>query len=200
MADLANQLQSDREAVLLLYLANELASQDRGELERILTGDQSLRQDLERLRALQAEVAGGLRDLDSAEPLHASDDFSTRRVVREMRRLQLELTSRAPVQLEASSLRVWPRWVYPVGAAAAVIFIVLGMWGVGIIDFQPTLAEQDRSHMPHYDNDDFPLYRDQIVQERLQRILLASFGGGEELDHPAELEENEDPGDLRSNG
>ena len=83
-------------------------------------------------------------------------------------------------------------------AAAAAIFIVLGLWGVGVIDFQPTLAEQNRSQMPHYDNDDYA-YRDQVVQERLQRILLASFGA-EDSDHPAELEESEDPAALRSNG
>jgi hypothetical protein len=86
-----------------------------------------------------------------------------------------------------------------VAAAAASIIIVLGLWGVGLIDFQPTLAEQNRSQMPHYETDDFPMYRDQVVQERLQRILLASFGV-EESDNPAELDESEDPAALRSNG
>src|SRR6266487_2440030 len=116
--------------------------------------------------------------------------------MREMRRFQLELTARAPMQLEASSVRAWPRWIYPMAAAAAIIFAVLGLWGVGVIDFQPTLAEQDRSRMPHYETDDFPVYRDQVTQDRLQRILLASFGGVDEMDHPAELEESEDPGTV----
>ena len=199
MADLANQLQTDREAVLLLYLADELAPQDRGALEQILTSDPSLREDLERVRTLETEVGGGLRKLDAVKPLHVSQERSCRRVMREMRRLQTELTSRAPAQLEGSSLRSWPRWIYPVAAAAAAIIIVLGLWGVGIIDFQPTLAEQDRSRMPHYETDDFPMYRDQVVQEGLQQILLASFGV-EESDHPTELEETEDPAALRSNG
>jgi hypothetical protein len=150
---------------------------------------------------LQTEVVGGLAELDSARPLHMSDELSTRRVMREMRRVQLQLASRAPVQLEASSLRHWPKWIYPIAAAAAAIIIVLGLWGVGVIDFQPSLAEQNRSQMPHYDTDDYTAsaYRDQVVQERLQRILLASFGV-EESDHPAELEETEDPAALRSNG
>jgi len=116
-----------------------------------------------------------------------------------MRRFQLELTSRSPAQLEASSLRSWPKWIYPVAAAAAAIFIVLGLWGVGVIDFQPTLADQNRSQMPHYETDEYSSYRDQVVQERLQRILLASFGV-EDSDHPAELDESEDPAALRSNG
>src|SRR5215208_4690825 len=137
MSDISNQLQSDPEAVLLLYLAQELGAQDCADLERILTQDQSLRHDLERLQALQSEVAGGLQELDSAAPLHMSYELSTRRVMREIRRFQLELNSRAPVQLEASTLRHWPRWIYPVGAAAAMIFAVLALWGWGFIDLQP---------------------------------------------------------------
>ena len=199
MADIANQLQNDREAVLLLYLADELSPQERMELERMLTCEPSLRGDLERVRELQTEVVGVMQEWDAGKPLHISDEVSTRRVMREMRRLQLELTSRAPVQLEASSLRHWPKWIYPIAAVAATIVIVLGLWGVGLIDFQPSLAEQNRSQMPHYDTDEFPTYRDQIVQEHLQRILLASFGV-EESDHPAELDETEDPAALRSNG
>src|SRR5436190_9617420 len=199
MADLANQLQTDREAVLLLYLADELPAQDRAELERMLTAETALRHDLERIQELQLAVAGGLAELDSARPLHMSEEISTRRVMRELRKYQLELNSRAPVQLEASSLRSWPKWIYPVAAAAAAIFIVLGLWGVGVIDFQPTLAEQNRSQMPHYESDEFPQYRDQVVQERLQRILLASFGV-DESDHPAELDESEDPAALQTNG
>ncbi len=152
MSDLSNQLQTDREAVLLLYLADEMAGEDRGELERMLSEDAALRQDLERVAALQSEVM----------------------------------------------VRRWPRWIYPVGAAAAIIFTVLGLWGFGFIDFQPELAEQDRSHMPHYDGGDFPMYRDQMAQERLQLILLASFGVEE--DHPAELEESEDPATLGEAG
>src|SRR4051794_13626505 len=145
MSDLVNQLQSDREAVLLLYLADELPGEERAQLERMLTLEPALRADLERMKELQLEVAGRLSELDSARPLHMSDELSTRRVMREMRRLQLELTSRAPVQLEASSLRHWPKWIYPIAAVAAMIIIVLGMWGVGLIDFQPSLAEQNRS-------------------------------------------------------
>jgi anti-sigma factor RsiW len=198
MADIANQLQDNREPVLLLYLANELSPEDRAELERILTTDASLRHELESLRTLQSEVAEGLEALDAATPLRTSQEISTRRVVREMRRVQLELVTRAPMQLEASSFRAWPRWVYPVAAVAAMIIIVLGLWGVGVIDLTPNLPEQDRSRMAHYD-DEVPMYRDQFAQEHLQRILLASFSG-DDADHPVELEETEDPAALQTNG
>ena len=139
-----------------------------------------------------------MSELDAGRPLRMSEDVSSRRVMREMRRFGLELKNRAPVQLEASTVRHWPRWIYPVGAVAAIIFTFLALWGFGVIDIQPNLAEQDRSRMPHYDGDDFPMYRDQMAQERLQRILLASFV--EETDHPAELEESEDPATLGEAG
>jgi anti-sigma factor RsiW len=199
MSDISNQLQTDREAVLLLYLAGELPREDRAPLERMLTADQSLAADLDRLRDLQSEVLSSLHELDAASPLRMSDEISTRRVMREVRRFQLDLKSRAPVQLEASTVKRFPTWIYPVAAAAAIIFAVLGLWGVGVIDFQPTLAEQDRSRMPHYENDDY-IYRDQVAQDRLQRILLASFAGVDDSDHPAELEDSEDPAAVGTNG
>jgi anti-sigma factor RsiW len=201
MSDIANQLQGDREAVLLLYLAQELPRDDRAELERMLASDAALAADLDRLRALQSEVVGGLEEMDAASPLRISDDISTRRVMREMRRFQLELKSRAPVHLEASTLRPWPRWVYPVGAVAAMFFAFLALWGFGVIDIQPQLAEQERSRMPHYETEEYPLYRNQMAQDRLQRILLASFGGYvDDTDHPSELDETEDPAAAETNG
>jgi len=81
MSDIANQLQNDREAVLLLYLAEELPREDRSDLERMLRQDQSLAADLEQLRALQGQVVGGLKELD-AHPLRMSEEISTRRVMR----------------------------------------------------------------------------------------------------------------------
>ena len=199
MADLANQLQNDREAVLLLYLAEELPREDRVELERLLASDAALAADLDRLRSLHSETVAQFQELDAASPLRMSDEISTRRVMREMRRFQLELKSRAPVQLEASTLRHPPRWIYPIGAVAAMIFLFLALWGFGVIDIQPQLAEQDRSRMPHYDNDDL-IYRDQVAQDRLQRILFASFAGVDDSDHPTELEDLEDPAAVGTNG
>jgi anti-sigma factor RsiW len=200
MSDISNQLQSDREAVLLLYLAEEMPREDRAQMERILAADPSLAAELDRLRSLQSRIDGQLEALDAAAPLRMSHEISTRRVMREMRRFQLELKSRSPMHLEPSSLHSWPRWIYPLAAAAAIIVAVLGLWGVGVIDFQPTLAEQDRSRMPRYESDEQPMYRDQVVQDRLQRILLASFGAVEDSDHPTELEEIEDPAAVGTNG
>src|SRR5258705_1384794 len=102
MASIIDQLRDHPEPTLLLYLANELPPQQRAELERILTTDAALRHDLESLRALQSQVMIGLADLDSSTSPHLSEERSARRVIREMRRLKLEMDSKGPAQLEAS--------------------------------------------------------------------------------------------------
>src|SRR5437773_7550485 len=205
MASLIDQLKDHREPTLLLYLANEFPPQHRADLERILTTDAALRHELESLRALQSQVMGGLADLDSSTPLHASEEISTRRIMREMRRLKLEMDAKAPAQLEPSTLRTWPRWIYPLAAAAAIIFIFLGLWGFGFIDITPAMPGP-RAPAQNIDDDYMnymnPGLAEMNPQDRLQSILLASFGveDFDHLDHPLELEESEDPGALHTNG
>jgi len=189
MSQIGDQLQRDREPVLLLYLADELSPADRAEVKRLLSEDSSLQQHLESLRALHAEVMGGFDDLEAATELSTSPEVSIKRVVREMRRHQLEFAGRAPAAFEASSIRKLPRWAYSVAAAAAIVFIVLGLWGVGVIEFAPTMPGPIAGQGLGYPS----AYEDLSYQpERLEDILFASFGG-EELDHPLELEESEDP-------
>jgi anti-sigma factor RsiW len=197
MAAITDQLRDNREPVLLLYLANELPPEDRADLERLLSSDASLQRDLDSLRALQTQVVGGLDILESSTVLAASENLSTRRVMREMRRFQLELDSRAPAHLETGRHHAWPRWTYPLAAAAAIIFILLGLWGIGAIDFTPQLPGPGPRKLA--EENDSSIMREQLAQESLSDILYASFGG-EELDHPIELEETEDPAAFRTNG
>jgi hypothetical protein len=189
MSQIGDQLQRDREPVLLLYLADELSPADRAEVKRLLSEDPSLQQHLESLRALHAQVVGQLDDLEAATELNTSLEVSIKRAVREMRRHQLESAGREPAALEASTFRKVPRWAYSVAAAAAIIFIVLGLWGVGVIEFAPTMPGPIVDQGSGYPSQ----YEDLAYQpERLEDILFASFGG-EEIDHPLELEESEDP-------
>jgi hypothetical protein len=75
---------------------------------------------------------------------------------------------------------------------------VLGLWGVGAIDFSPSLPGPGNSGIARQTDGDSPIYAE-VAQERLSDILFASFGG-DELDHPIELEETEDPAAFRTNG
>ncbi|HEX2972573.1 MAG TPA: hypothetical protein VHP11_09580 [Tepidisphaeraceae bacterium] len=133
MASLLEKL-GDNQAILLMYLAEELPPQERAQVDQMLAADPSLRAELDQLLALQDFVA---ETLDGAEtPIDIrSEEAAIRRVVREMRRHQVELLTR-PIDLPAQTRR-WPRWAYSAAAAAAVVFMLIGLWGIGAFDLQP---------------------------------------------------------------
>src|SRR5687767_6770294 len=96
MASIGDQIRDNREPTLLLYLFDELAPSDRAEVKRLLAEDSSLQKDLEALQALHTQISSGVEQLDAASPLVTSADQSARRVMRELRRRQLELEANAP--------------------------------------------------------------------------------------------------------
>ena len=63
MPSLLQQLENN-EAVLLMYLADELPTDDLAEVEQMLANDPGLRAELESLRAAHATVLDGLHELD----------------------------------------------------------------------------------------------------------------------------------------
>jgi hypothetical protein len=186
--NMSDHIRDYRQPTLLLYLFDELSPAERAEVKRLIAEDASLQNDLESLRAIHGQVAGGLEELDAAMPLVTSADQSVRRVMREMRHHQLEIEIRPVAQLEGKLAKDWPRWVYGVISAAALIFIALSMWGMDFFDFTPAMPGPRADQHQVYDAPDY--YAD---REKLEDILFASFGGGEEIDHPLELEETEDP-------
>lgn len=141
MAGYLHELQNN-EAVLLMYLADELSAEDRAEVEQMLRTDGGLRAMLDELRDLHERTFSALAALDEdRERGFGSADAVVRRTLREMRRRQLELAARpAPVPRTPPSIfSRWPWYAYAAASVAASIFVVLGLWGVGIIDFRPSL-------------------------------------------------------------
>jgi anti-sigma factor RsiW len=166
MAGLIHNLENN-EAVLLLYLGDELPPEDRAEVEQMLRSDSGLAETLESLRRMQAQVIAGLEHLDG--PLPASDEALVRRVSRQMRRHQVELAARPAPVVRPQQRRVWPWWAYTAASIAAMIFIVLGLWGVGVIDFQPPLPGgtqlgDERTEDPE--------------EAQMVEMLVDSLGGG----------------------
>jgi anti-sigma factor RsiW len=132
MASLLDEL-GDNQAILLMYLAQELPAQERAQVEQMLAADPSLQAELDELRATQEFVAGALQG-GEVPPDAQAEDAAVRRIVREMRRSQLGLMAR-PAE-PSMQRRVWPRWVYMAGAAAALVFMMIGLWGVGVFDLE----------------------------------------------------------------
>lgn len=133
MSSLMHKLASN-EAVLLMYLADELPDEDRAELEQMLANDDALREQLDALRLLLSTTTLHLDELETANPAPI-DENAIRHLLREMRRLRVETAARPHVASPA--VRRFPRWVYASASAAAAAFVLIGLWGVGIIDFGP---------------------------------------------------------------
>ncbi len=157
MADLLNNL-GNREAMLLMYLADELSRSEKAEVDGMLRTDPALRQTLESLRSLHDGTFAALAELDDAIPVVRAES-AVRRTVREMKRHQVELSARPAPTPAAPARRGLPAWAYPIAGAAAVFFLFLGLWGVGVIDFTPRSipASEDM--------------REQVAREESMRIV-----------------------------
>ena len=139
MASVLEQLENN-EAVLLMYLAEELPAADHAEVERMLAVDAGLRDQLERLRDahewFSAEMGRGDRSARTA----VSEGAAVRRVGRAMRQWQARRAASAPAAVAASAGLRYPWWAYPLAAAASVVIAFLVWWGN---TDRPPIAERD---------------------------------------------------------
>jgi anti-sigma factor RsiW len=165
MAGLIHNLENN-EAVLLMYLADELPAEDRAEVEQMLRSDSGLAETLESLRRMQAQIAAGLEGMDAALP--AADEALVRRVSRQMRRHQVELAARPAPVVRPQRRWAWPWWAYTAASVAAVIFIVLGLWGIGVIEFEPPLPEAPPKQW----------VIEELPEAQVVELLEGSFGSG----------------------
>ena len=122
------QLQSS-EAVLVMYLADELPPEDRAEVARRLEADPRLRADLDRLRGAHDAVTAAMSALDRSTRLPAPEAAAVRRVAGAMREWHARRVARPVAPPPAAPAR-YPRWAYPVAAAASVVIGLVAWWGL----------------------------------------------------------------------
>jgi hypothetical protein len=127
MQSLLHQLENN-EAILLMYLADELSGEDRAEVEQMLSTDAALRAELEELRALQARAFGGLDGYEAHARLPVSEGVAVRQAMRVMRQWQIAHAQAPPPEESVKDLR-FPWWSYPLTTAAAVLIAFLVWWG-----------------------------------------------------------------------
>jgi hypothetical protein len=127
VSNLLRQLENN-EAVLLMYLADELPPEDRAEVARMLAADAGMRAELERMREAYDGFAGAMPALDRATRLPVPEAVGVRRVVREMRQWQTRRLARLPASPPDIGLR-YPWWAYPLAAAASIVNAYLVWWG-----------------------------------------------------------------------
>lgn len=127
MQSLLHQLENN-EAILLMYLADELSAEDRGEVGQMLASDASMRAELDGLRAMQDETSAALGRLELHSRLPVSETIAVGHVTRMMRRWQIDRALAPPVHEPVNELR-FPWWSYPLTTAAAVMIAFLVWWG-----------------------------------------------------------------------
>jgi anti-sigma factor RsiW len=128
MPTLLQQLENN-EAVLLMYLADELPPEDRVEVEQLLASEPRLRVELEQMRVAHHQVLTVLRDLDRGLRPAVSEPVAVRQVARAMKQWRVDQLSSQPKLPSRSRLR-FPWWAYPTASAAAIVLAVLVWWGM----------------------------------------------------------------------
>jgi|SRR5687768_5551622 hypothetical protein len=127
MTSLLHNLENN-EAILLMYLADELSAEDRAEVEHMLGSDGGMRAELERLRALHDGTTAAIGAADAGARLPVSEGVAVRRVMRMMRQWQIDHAQAPPPEEPLRELR-FPWWSYPLTTAAAVLIAFLVWWG-----------------------------------------------------------------------
>jgi hypothetical protein len=130
MQSILEQLESS-EAVLLMYLADELGPADRAAVEVKLAADSSLRAELETLRAVHESVSQSLAAADAARPVSSAKGAAAQRnlsrVIRQWH-IERELASAASNMPQARRSKWWI--VYSSGIAAALLIGFIVWWGL----------------------------------------------------------------------
>ncbi|HWE01249.1 MAG TPA: hypothetical protein VG326_02475 [Tepidisphaeraceae bacterium] len=110
---------------LMMYLAGELAAEDRAQVERMLGADAALRAELQELDGAIGSFDAGMARLD-ATPLQGESAALTRIGSAMRQRLaDRSMSADAPERIGIVRLRRFPAWAYPAAAAAAVLIACL---------------------------------------------------------------------------
>ena len=175
MASVLQQL-DDKQAVLLMYVADELTPDDRAEVERMLAVDADLRAELERLRDASAWFADQMRRSDRFARPTVPEYAAVRRVGRAMRQWHARRLAAAPAGPAARTLR-YPWWAYPLAAAASVVIAFLVWWGN---TERTNLAQRDRGMAPQAYEETQPQPPDAALIEEFRGEMIArSLGFGD---------------------
>jgi anti-sigma factor RsiW len=129
MRSVLSQLQDDQ-AILLMYLADELPAADRAVVEKRLATEPALRAELESLRITHARIEQSLSQLDSVQPMPATPTAMQWKIARMIRQWQVDRALHEPEEplRRGIFLRFAP--AYPFVAAAAVLLSFIVWWGL----------------------------------------------------------------------
>lgn len=172
MNSLLHELQNN-EAILLMYLANELPAQDRAEVEHMLDRDDTLRLELAVIQDAYTGYHQTMRRVDAATP-PASATAAARALGDAIRAEEPDATS--VDDHEEHRRRI--HWiVYPISAAAAIAFGMFLWWQSPYDDTAkpPIVADSNfdpyAERRPFVDNGDRPDSASDMADMQDRQIL-----------------------------
>jgi anti-sigma factor RsiW len=125
-----------REAMLLMYLADELSVDDKHEVNRLLAEDETLRAELESLREMESACFSGLAEMDRVMRPPVPESVTIRRVSRLIRnwvKEQAEIPEPIPMPVRTTP---WLRYGV---AVAAMVMIGYFLWPTTHLTMKSTL-------------------------------------------------------------
>ena len=130
MQSLLEKLENN-EAVLLMYLADELPADDRAEVDSQLLNDPQLRDQLAQLRQTDQSIASQLNSSPTV-PMESRQNRLVQQVTLAMIQQQARKDEHARQIADNTparrSLRI-PNWAYPIATAAMVLIAFIAYWG-----------------------------------------------------------------------
>jgi hypothetical protein len=142
------QLDNDQ-AILLMYLADELGAADRAAVDARLASDVNLRVELQELQAMEQAMGQSLAALDASQPIAERSAPTQRKVFRHIRQWQADRMAAAALAAR-SSVRKRSRFMWqllPLGTAAALVGLMI--WWTWTND--PQLPPEE--NFPHLNAD-----------------------------------------------
>ena len=151
MRNLLQHLENN-EAVLLMYLADELPAEDRAEVEQLLASDEGMRSALSTLRAADGHMTMAFSEADGLLLPPATEaarrSVAVRRMSRAMVRFHVDRDQQIALdeaRKPSRSLNL-PRWSYPFAAAAIILIAWVGYWGTTVSD-SGIVSTGDHKHL-----------------------------------------------------
>ena len=157
------------ESIALLYQAEELSPEERAHVEEmLLRGDTALRDELEKLRAMQGVVEDALARADVSKPLAIPAAAASRRVARAIAQWRVDWLAR-PTSKPTHKFR-W-RSLVPAAAAALLLLgsIMFVWWIVSSHDETPVVL------LPNEETDPTPLVKNESEDEQARGSEIAQL-------------------------
>lgn len=123
------QLESDQ-AIILMYVADELSPGDRAQVEQRLLVDAAFRSQFEELQNSQSEIEEGIASLDAVQPLPVSLGSSQAKLSRLFKQWHTDRLARRRDPVDTRSIFAKLAPAYPFVAAAALFCGFIVWWGL----------------------------------------------------------------------